>query len=35
MSKAIEAAIGYTIGNYLIKGLVFLTIPVFFLITIN
>lgn len=29
MSKAIEAAIGYTIGNYLIKGLVFLTIPVF------
>lgn len=29
MSKAIKAAIGYTIGNYLIKGLVFLTIPIF------
>lgn len=29
MSKAIRAAIGYTLGNYLIKGLVFLTIPIF------
>lgn len=28
-SKAVKAGIGYTIGNYLIKGLSFLTIPIF------
>lgn len=28
-SKAVKAGIGYTIGNYLIKGLTFLTIPIF------
>lgn len=28
-NKAINAGIGYTIGNYLIKGLSFLTIPIF------
>lgn len=29
MSKAIKAGFGYVIGNYLLKGLVFLTIPIF------
>lgn len=28
-SKAVKAGIGYTIGNYLIKGISFLTIPIF------
>ncbi len=28
-SKAVKAGLGYTIGNYLIKGLTFLTIPIF------
>lgn len=28
-SKAVKAGIGYTIGNYLVKGLAFLTIPIF------
>lgn len=28
-SKVVNAGIGYTIGNYLIKGLVFLTLPIF------
>lgn len=28
-SKAIKASIGYTVGNYLLKGLSFLTIPIF------
>lgn len=28
-SKTIKAGIGYVIGNYLLKGLVFLTIPIF------
>ncbi len=28
-SKAVKAGIGYTIGNYLLKGLSFLTIPIF------
>ena len=28
-SKAVKASIGYTIGNYLLKGLSFLTIPIF------
>ncbi len=29
MSKAVKAGLGYVIGNYLLKGLVFLTIPIF------
>ena len=29
MSKVIKAGFGYVIGNYLLKGLVFLTIPIF------
>lgn len=28
-SKALKAGIGYTIGNYLIKGISFLTVPIF------
>lgn len=28
-SKAIKAGIGYTIGNYLLKGLAFLTLPIY------
>jgi len=28
-NKIIKAGLGYTIGNYLIKGLSFLTIPIF------
>ena len=29
MSKAIKAGLGYVIGNYMLKGLSFLTIPIF------
>lgn len=28
-NKVIKAGIGYTIGNYLLKGLSFLTVPLF------
>lgn len=28
-SKALKAGIGYTVGNYLIKGISFLTVPIF------
>ncbi len=28
-SKALKAGIGYTVGNYLVKGISFLTIPIF------
>ena len=28
-SKVLKAGVGYTIGNYLLKGLSFLTVPVF------
>ena len=28
-SRVIKAGIGYTVGNYLLKGLSFLTVPVF------
>ena len=28
-SKAVKAGIGYTVGNYLLKGLTFFTIPIF------
>ena len=28
-SKVVKAGLGYTVGNYLIKGLSFLTIPLF------
>ncbi len=28
-SKVIRAGIGYTVGNYLLKGLTFLTVPLF------
>lgn len=28
-NKILSAAIGYTVGNYLIKGLVFITLPIF------
>ena len=28
-SKAIKAGIGYTVGNYMLKGLSFLTVPIF------
>ena len=28
-NKIIKAGLGYTVGNYLIKGLTFLTVPIF------
>ena len=28
-SNVLKAGLGYTVGNYLIKGLSFLTIPIF------